>query len=223
MSDQYPLNNKRRDDDEKCNHVSNLATSQKWDELLAYLEEHDYEINHTRKSAAYEMPPSLMTPLHIAADSNAPKEVFQRLLDLNASRCLKTAKGKTAFDIAKAKGLSEDILDLLKIPGRVKEQEKDIEVMEKSLHALLRSHAGIQACLVKSRQRKPQLAYLFEFQNNISDFFYWVPGMHGGVTVTRHEKGIIVAWYSNIVSGSDECHFIKRDGTRTVYNEDEID
>lgn len=210
------------DGDEKCNHVSDLATGQKWDELLAYLDKHDYEVNHTRKPTADEMPPSLMTPLHIAADSNAPKEVFKKLLGLGASRCLKTAKGKTAFEIAMVKGLSEDILDLLKIPDHVKEQEKDIEVMEKSLHALLRSHTGIHACLVESRQRKPQLAYLFEFQN-IDDFFYWVPGMHGGVTVTRHEKGIIVAWYSNIVSGSEECHFIKRDGTRTVYNKQEVE
>ena len=75
----------------------------------------------------------LCTPLHYAAKGGASREVFGELVKLCASKTLKDAEGKTAYNIAKSVELREDILKLIEVPKEISDKETEIQKMENSL------------------------------------------------------------------------------------------
>lgn len=78
--------------------LADAAKTYNWDKVLEILSQHPHLVNSTRPGGT-----SLYTPLHQAANGNAPAPVVERLLALGASTTAATAKGERALDIAQAK------------------------------------------------------------------------------------------------------------------------
>jgi hypothetical protein len=78
--------------------LADAAKAYQWDKVLELLNQHPHLVNSTRPGGT-----SLYTPLHQAANGNAPIPVVERLLALGASTTAATAKGERAIDIAQAK------------------------------------------------------------------------------------------------------------------------
>ena len=123
---------------------------------------------------------------------------------------MKTATGESAYDIATTKVLNPDILELLKMPKKIKQNAIEIEKMEKGLHKVIEGR--VEKLIKDNGQALPQLALLFEK----GSFYYPVPGMYGGFSVSEHEKGIQADSWIRICGGSEENHLIERDGTITL-------
>ncbi|CAC5398280.1 unnamed protein product [Mytilus coruscus] len=139
----YPVNIYKHlfhEEDAECKQkVDELGEDRNWDELVSYLKSSG-GINSCRLPIKDEPNSvlSLHTPLHHAAAGKAPKHVFEDLLEMGASKCLKTSKGETAFDIAVTNSLDEDILRLIKVPESVKKQNgESIAIMEQSTYCYI--------------------------------------------------------------------------------------
>ena len=105
----YPINfyastyNNEFDEDGAAKHkdVADLGSTCIWQDLTEVLKDHKGLINGCRLPLNMD----LCTPLHDAAKGGATREVFGELVKLCASKTLKDAEGKTAYDIAKSVGL----------------------------------------------------------------------------------------------------------------------
>ena len=206
----YPINvftHVYREDTAKIHQeIDALGKAGNWSDLLKQLKRVQY-VNCCKPPIENEnQMPSLFTPLHYADWGAAPIKVFELLIKIGASKCLKTAAGETAYDIAKNKGLNADILELLKIPKDIKQNEQTINKMEKGLHSVIKGR--VENLLKKNGQSLPQLAFLFEK----GSFYYSVPGMYGGFSVSQRDDGIQVESLIRICGGSDEKHFIDKEG-----------
>ncbi|XP_045165835.1 uncharacterized protein LOC123529524 isoform X2 [Mercenaria mercenaria] len=217
MEAQYPINvykNAYVDHVVQANRtISDLSYSHAWPNLIKEIKAHPDMVNTCRLPTDSSSPAKLFTPLHQAAHARASKEVFEALLKLGASKCLKTAKGETAYDIAKRLGMSEEILNLLEVPKEVSENYEEIQKMEAGLHEAIKGR--VEDLITKNGQALPQLAFLYEF----GEFWYPVPGMYGGFSVTKHEKGIEASSWIRVVGGSGQRHVIDRTGKVTLEEE----
>ena len=190
--------------------IDEFGKNGNWSELVEILKVHENLVNSSKLPVKNKGQPSLFTPLHYAASGGAPKEIFEQLIEIGASKCLKTATGETAYDIATTKVLNPDILELLKMPKKIKQNAIEIEKMEKGLHKVIEGR--VEKLIKDNGQALPQLALLFEK----GSFYYPVPGMYGGFSVSEHEKGIQADSWIRICGGSEENHLIERDGTITL-------
>lgn len=207
---EYPLNvftSVYRDDVVQTNKtIADITYSYAWSALFDELKTHPNMVNSCRLPKDNSSPAKLYTPLHQAAHGKASIEVFQKLIELGASKTLKTAAGSTAYDIAKRRGLSEDILKLIEIPNEIVKMDSEIQKMEAGLHKTI---IEITDNLIKNNgQQLPQLSFLYEF----GEFWYPVPGMYGGFSVSKHAKGIQADSWCRVVGGSGKRHVIDRDG-----------
>ncbi|KAL4235676.1 hypothetical protein ACF0H5_004071 [Mactra antiquata] len=190
---------------EQITKLSDLTEAGNWAEALPLLQEHCYLINYCRLPKK-NTKAALYNPLHEAARTMASKEVFEKLLEFRVCKSLKTVDGQTAYDIAKEKGLSDDILKLIELPAEIVEHAEEIQRMEKTLHKLIMKR--VEHNVKEYGMALPQLVWLFE----IGNFFYDVPFFYGGFNVEKHKKGIQATSFSRIVGGSGKVHVIKRNG-----------
>ena len=217
MDGQYPINtfckvfNERVSKNNKT--ISDLTYSYAWPNVIEELKNSPDMVNTCRYPKNNSETAKLYTPLHQAANGRARKEVFEELLKLGASKTLKTEKGETAYDIAKRLGMSEDILKLIEVPEEVIKNQEEIQKMEKGLHEVIKGRVG--ELITKNGQSLPQLAYLYEF----GQFYYPVPGMYGGFSVSKHEKGIQSESWIRVCGGSGERHVVDRSGNVTLEEE----
>lgn len=214
---EYPLNvytsTYRGDFAEKHVTLADLGSTKKWKELIEYLADHKGLINKCRLPVDKSSSSDLCTPLHYAAKGGAPKEVFEELVKLGASKTLKDGDGKTAFDIGKSNGLSEDILKLIAVPNEILEKEAEILKMESGLHKVILGRAD--NLVTRNGQKMPQVAFLYEFGN----FWYPVPGMYGGFNVSKHKDGIQAESWCRVAGGSGQRHVIDREGNVELVDE----
>ena len=214
---EYPLNvytsTYRGDMVEKLNTLADLGSSKNWEELLEFLDAHKSFINCCRLPVDSDSPPDLCTPLHYAAKGSAPKDVFEKLVKLGASKTLKDSDGKTVFDIGKSNGLGEDILKLIEVPKEIVEKESEILKLQSGLHKCILGRA--ENLIQRNGQQLPQVAYLYEF----GDFWYPIPGMYGGFNVSRHADGIQAESWCRVAGGSGQRHVIDREGNVELVDE----
>lgn len=196
--------------------VDQLAELGKWDELLQYIDENGTnQVNCCKLPNREEnQPPSLFTPLHYAAEGIAPYDVIKNLIEMGAAKSLKNKDGKTAYDIGVEKGLSTDKLDLLSIPDNIKGKADEIQRMEEGLHKVINERIG--DLIQKNGQALPQLSLLYEKGN----FYYPVPGMYGGYSVSEHEEGIQADSWIRVCGGSEQNHLIYKDGSYKLLPND---
>ena len=208
---EYPINTKASSLKEHSrilhDKIANLSYGYNWTELLDVLEENKSKINCCRLSGEGSSP-KLFTPLHQAAYGSAPFAVIQKLIDLGASKTLKTNERKeTAYDIAKRCNASQDVLDTLKVPNNtVGLNEQQIRKMEKGLHDTILGRA--KDLVEKHQLQLPQLVFLYEF----GDFWFPVPGMYGGFHVEKCEEGIQTSSWCRVAGGSGQRHVIDKEG-----------
>ncbi|CAC5401415.1 unnamed protein product [Mytilus coruscus] len=211
----YPVNIYKHlfhEEDAECKQkVDELGENRNWDELVSYLKTAG-GINSSRLPIEDEPNSlaSLYTPLHHAAAGKAPKHVFEDLLKMGASKCLKTSKGDTAFEIALTNSLDEDILRLIEVPESVKQNGESIAIMEQSLHTVILDR--VERLIQNNGQQLPQLAFLYEK----GPFHYSVPMMYGGFNVKKYNDGIKVHSFCRVVGGSEKDHVIDRNGNITL-------
>ncbi|KAJ8303156.1 hypothetical protein KUTeg_019552 [Tegillarca granosa] len=186
--------------------LARLGENREWDTLIERLAVSKSTVNMVELPVKNESPTCSCTPLHYAAEGDAPKKVFERMLHFGALKCLKTSNGETAFDIGKRKGLDQDILELIKVPDEVQQNERQIQAMELGLHEVMKYTVG--DLFEETGQVLPQVAVLYE--NDINKFFFPVPGMYGGFRIRKVRKGIQVDSFVRICGGSEMRHLIER-------------
>ena len=193
--------------------VADLSESQKWTELITYLKDHRDLINKCRLPKDESTPPTLYTPLHYAANGNAPKEVFEELLALGASRTLRTADGETAYDIGERMSLDPDILAIIEVPEIIRQKATEIKIMEEGLHLTILGR--VEGLVTKNGQQLPQLSYVYE----MGDIWYPIPCMYGGFHVRKCPTGIETESFCRIVGGSGQRHRIDITGKVKLVSE----
>ncbi|CAL4102304.1 unnamed protein product [Meganyctiphanes norvegica] len=218
MSDlEYPINVEKsvlRDETvELIEKISDWSYSHNWNELLKCLSDNQEYINRTRLARDSTTPPKLFTPLHQAAYGKAPKNVIENLLNLGASKTLKTTEGQTAYDIAVQKNMQQDILDILQVPEEIKKNEEEIKKMEKGLHKAILGR--VEDLIKKNNMQLPQLSFLYEFE----DFWFPVPGMYGGFHVCKCDKGVETSSWCRVAGGSGQKHLIDKQGDVKITEE----
>ena len=187
--------------------VADLGNTKQWTELVELLKDCQWYINSCRLPIDKSSTIDLCTPLHYAAKGGAPKDVFEELIKLGASKTLKDINGKTAYDIGKSNGLPEDVLTLIEVPTAIQEKESDIQNMESGLHKVI---LGRVETLVKEHGLQlPQVAFMYEFGEGI---WYPVPMMYGGFNIYMHDDGIEAVSFCRVAGGSGQRHVINRKG-----------
>ncbi|VDH98488.1 Hypothetical predicted protein [Mytilus galloprovincialis] len=195
--------------------IDDLGKSGQWSELIELLESSGELVNSSRLPVKGDNKgPTWYTPLHYAADLGAPEHIFKDLIRLGASKSMKNAEGQTAYDIAKSKGLDKVILDQLVIPKKIKQNAAAIEKMEKGLHEVINSR--VKDLIKGNGQALPQLSLLFEH----GSFYYPVPGMYGGFSVSEHEDGIQADSWIRVCGGSEQNHVVNKEGKVTLLPND---
>lgn len=208
----------RKDAANTYQEIAKLGANKKWMELIDILQGNEGMVNSSQLPDRNGQQTSLFTPLHYAADGKAPKEIFEKLLKLGSSKCLKTSAGETAYDIGKRKGLDQDILELIKVPKHVKQNEQQIQAMEAGLHNVIKGR--VEDLIKKNGQALPQISILFENNDDHGSFYYPVPGMYGGFNVHVVDKGIQADSWIRVCGGSEENHLIEKDGKVTLLPND---
>ena len=94
----HPASQKAHDETTTRDQLAAAAKAYAWEKAITILEAHPELINVTRPGGK-----SLYTPLHQAANGNAPPAIIEQLLALGAQPKLRTAKNETALDIARRK------------------------------------------------------------------------------------------------------------------------
>lgn len=195
--------------------MDDLGNRGQWEELLQYINDHGRNLVNGCKLPLNETETaSLFTSLHYAALLDAPVNVIEDLVEFGALKSLKTADGRTAYDIGVEKGISADKLEWLSIPAEIKEKEDEIQRMEQGLHSVI--NGRVEQLIRKNGQALPQLSVLFER----GSFYYPVPGMYGGFNVNKHPEGIQADSWIRVCGGSEENHLIYRDGTYKLLPND---
>ena len=187
--------------------AADLGSTNKWTELVEFLKDRQCYINSCRLPVDKSSTIDFCTPLHYAAKGGAPKDVFEELIKLGASKTLKDINGKTAYDIGKRNGLPEDVLTLIEVPYAIQEKESEIQNLESGLHKVI---LGRAENLVKEHGLQlPQVAFMYEFGEGI---WYPVPMMYGGFNISMHDEGIEAVSFCRVVGGSGQRHVINIKG-----------
>ena len=193
--------------------AADLGSTYQWPELLEFLKTRETLVNSCRLPVGKSSCVDLCTPLHYAAKGGAPKDVFEELVKLGASKTLKNSSRETAYDVGKKNGLSEEILKVIDVPQDLLEKETEIEKMESGLHKVILGRA--KTAITESGQQLPQVAFLYEF----GDLWYPVSGMYGGFHISTHDKGIQSVSFCRVVGGSGQRHVIDRQGKAKLVEE----
>ncbi|XP_062607680.1 uncharacterized protein LOC134269491 [Saccostrea cucullata] len=192
--------------------IDNLGKNKEWEKLLESVDGNEELANSTR-CVEENIETTLNTPLHYAALGSAPKDVFEKLLQIGSAKCLKNSAGETAYDIGVKSQLPQDVLELIKIPQEIKQKEKMIQKFEEGLHKVIMER--VEDLIKDNKQSLPQVAYLFEK----GSFYFPVPGMYGGFNVEKNGKNKIQISWKRVCGGSGQTHEIDSDGNVKLTEE----
>lgn len=182
--------------------LADAARDGNWGQVFAMLQsDKTLSANHSRPGGK-----SLYAPLHQAAWHGAPVGVVQQLIDLGAWRTLRTAKGDTAFDIARDKG-HRHLVDILTPKTPPRDDLAVIDSLDLQLAELVESRIRPQLDI---ELRHPACSVLTEIPSR--SLWYPVPGMYGGFSIQLRENHLFVKSWSRIVGGSGEAHVITQEG-----------
>ena len=213
----YPINVEvgvyRGDVGVRYKEITQLGINKEWEKLLEKIDG-DPELVNSSALVEKNVKQTLNTPLHYAALGSAPKEVFQQLLEMGSSKCLKNLSGATAYDIGVKTHLPQDTLALIAVPKEVKQKKQVIEKLEEGLHKVILTR--VESLIKKNQQALPQVAFLFE----MGGFYYPVPGMYGGFDVQKNgDKGIETSSWIRVCGGSGQKHEIDNEGNVKLVDE----
>mmetsp|Transcript_646 Transcript_646/g.776 ORF Transcript_646/g.776 Transcript_646/m.776 type:complete len:236 (+) Transcript_646:451-1158(+) len=160
---------------------------------------------------------SLYTPLHHAADGNAPEGVIRTLVELGAWRTLETSDGERAVDIARRKNYAK-LIELLQPEIYHDVPEDVLQSIQEKFHDVVRERLGASKLL--DNFRLPQLCVLLENPDEIPRLDCAIPGFYGGFYSTLHGSGgnvkLVTESWSRVVGGSGQRHEITGDSTELV-------
>ncbi|MFD4468564.1 hypothetical protein ACFWPA_09775 [Rhodococcus sp. NPDC058505] len=152
-----------------------------WAGVMKLLDEHPDLVNSTRPGG-----PSLFTPLHQAAYSNAPAEVIRELVARGGWRTLENARGERPVDVAVGRGHSAATAELEPHLACVVPHGVLLKIQQ-HLHAVIRRE--VAELVDRHTLRLPELQPILEADRN-TRFFFQVPGMYGGFFYSLGEEGV---------------------------------
>jgi hypothetical protein len=189
--------------------VANAAHDYQWPVLLQRLERTPALVNSWRLGGT-----AWYTPLHQAADGDAPVDVVERMLAMGAWRTMPTAARARAVDIARDRG-HDQLVSLLEPRILRPVDAASLDQIQAHFHDVIR--ARLAPLKRVSAMRLPELCLLTE--HAAATCWFAVPGLYGGFKF--HLEGdrqpmLIVESWSRVVAGSGQRHEITATGARLV-------
>jgi len=165
---------------------------------------------------------TLYTPLHHAAEGNAPPEVVRSLIELGAWRTLETARGERAVDIARRKNHLK-LIPLLEPCIYHNVSYETVESIKRQLHDVIRSRLGNSQSGFLEGFILPEVSVLLENPAKYPRLDCAIPGFYGGFYMSLHCDGpgesdpkLVVESWSRVVAGSGRRHQIDSGNTVLV-------
>ncbi len=190
--------------------LADAAKRYDWKAVLGIIRSHPVLINVARPGSS-----SLYAPLHQAAHGDAPPKVIEAMLEAGAWRMLRDARGERATDIARRKG-HRGLVDLLEPKVLTNVPAPVLQAIEQEFHSVIRGRA--ENLLRQRAMRLPALEPCIEFRRG--NFWFAIPGMHGGFAYTLEEGGsdakLVAESWSRIWEGSGERHEITAKGATMI-------
>ena len=162
---------------------------------------------------------SWFAPLHQAAWHGAPADVVSSLLERGALRSLPARDGRTAYDVAAARG-HHALLDLLHPPSSPLSHER-IVALDTQLAAVIDGRLTLPGGIAESYElplgeclRYPPVAVLHEVRGQ--RVWFAVPGMYGGFSIALEHGYLYVESWLRVVGGSGQAHVITHEGAVLV-------
>jgi hypothetical protein len=192
-------------------HLADAAKQGDWPTVMMLLEEEKAVVAHQWRPGGS----AWFTVLHQAAWHGAPPEVTEMLIKRGALRCLRDAKGRTAFDVAAEHDQSDELRTLLK-PKPSPLAPDRIKALDVHLAEIIDSRAGR---LSSGRTARPALRYPpVEILHELPQWSVWfpVPGMHGGFHIDLRLSYLEVLSWNLEPGGSLHMHVITHQGAVLV-------
>ncbi len=194
---------------------ADAAKAGRWEEVFEVLGLEWVRVNQWRLGGS-----SWYAPLHQAAWHGAPADVVERLLGLGAWRSLPTRDGRTAYDIARARGHLH-LLELLE-PVTTRLGAERASALDRGLASViegrLRLPGGIADSYGKPLEeclRFPPVCVLPECPH--PKVWFAVPGMYGGFAIElMKESYLYVESWIRVVGYSGQAHVITHEGVTLV-------
>jgi hypothetical protein len=162
---------------------------------------------------------SWFAPLHQAAWHGAPAEVVSSLLSLGALRSLPARDGRTAYDVAAARG-HDALLELLRPEPSPLPPER-VAALDTLLASVIDGRLTLPDGIADSYRRPldeslryPPVAVLHECRGR--RLWFAVPGMYGGFGVELMRGYLYVESWIRVVGGSGQAHVITHEGAVLV-------
>ncbi len=190
--------------------LADAAQRYHWERVLEIISASPELVNSVRLGGS-----SRFTPLHQAAHGNAPVEVINKLIAMNASRGIQNARGERPLDVALRHGNTR-LADPLAPHYRHQVPNGILLKIEAHFHAVVRGRARV---LVEDQHlRLPQLELLLEL--NDPRMWFPVPGMYGGFSYWLEADGVqarlVAESWCRVEGGSGQRHEIDSSGSRLV-------
>jgi hypothetical protein len=195
--------------------LADAAKAGRWSEVFEVLELQWVSVNQWRVGGS-----SWFTPLHQAGWHGATLPVVTGLLDRGALRSLRTKDGRTAYDIAAARG-HDHLLELL-APVRTSLTAERAGALDVGLVSVidgrLRLPKGIAASYalpLEQSLRYPPVEVLPECPDQ--RLWFAVPGMYGGFSIALMSGNYLyVESWIRVVGDSGQAHVITHEGVTLV-------
>ncbi len=153
--------------------------------------------------------------IHYAAFDGVSLAIMQELINKGASRMIKNAGDKTAYDIAKEKN-HQHLYDILTPQLIYDVPSEKLKSIENQFHQLIRAKAG--QLIEKHRLRLPQLGLLLEQDHPYVSFL--IPEYYGGykyrLVSNDNQVSLISQVSSRMSDGSAQIHIITPDETKLL-------
>lgn len=188
------------------------AENQDWDLVFKILKEAPLPVNSVNSWKLDEF--SFNTPLHYAAEGNAPSEVVEELLKRGAWPSLKNASGERPCDIALSKGHLE-IARILKPAKHLPFSESQILLIQENLHEVINHRA--EKLLQKEPLRLPEISVIFDLPSR--ELWFPIYGMYGGFSLRfdfSDYPGLIASSWCRVIMGSGQKHFITHESVELI-------
>jgi hypothetical protein len=195
--------------------LADAAKAGRWAEVFEVLDLQWVSVNQWRLGGS-----TWFTPLHQAAWHGASASVVSGLLECGALRSLPARDGRTAYDVAAARGHTH-LLEAL-APPRTSLLPERSAALDRGLATVidgrLRLPGGIAESYGKPLEeslRYPPVAILPECLGQA--LWFGVPGMYGGFSVALMKSTYLyVESWIRVVGGSGQAHLVTHEGVTLV-------
>lgn len=196
--------------------LADAAKAGRWAEVFEVLELTWVNVNQWRLGA-----PSWFSPLHQAAWLGASTSVVAGLLERGALRTLPTRDGRTAYDIARARG-HVHLLDQLAPPAEEGLTAERIAALDIGLASIVERRLNLPEGIAESYGRPleeclryPPVVVLPECPGQW--LWFGVPRMYGGFSITLMKGNyLFVESWIRVVGGSGQAHVVTHEGVTLV-------